>query len=182
MMMHLRPSSILFRHVAKSPCCSVTEFSTSASVFGLRKSRKGPKTTKDIPWHQQHYFYDKMEHEYPEGLHGRGVRPIGYRDPTTRKFHVVPEMIPELVVPDLTDFKLKPYVSYKVPDTVEAPMSARDLFDAVYGRRIKDEFDDGKLEAEVKEVLEKEQRQELTRHSYDTEPPRMLDSTKRPVV
>ncbi len=35
-----------------------------------------------------------------------GVRPTGYQDGTT--FKVIPEMIPEIVVPDLTGFKVLP--------------------------------------------------------------------------
>ena len=176
------PGATLLRQSVKRPHSIAASFSTSASVLGLRKTRKGPKTTKDIPWHQQHLFKDVDEHEYPEGLNGRGVRPVGYRNPTTRKYYVVPEMIPELIVPALTDFKLKPYVSYKVRDTVEPAMSARDLFDVVYGRKIKDEFDDGRLESETTQVLEKERNGQLLRHSYDIEPPRMIDSTTTTVV
>lgn len=36
-----------------------------------------------------------------------GVYETGYTDPVSGKFVEVPEMIPELVVPDLTGFGLK---------------------------------------------------------------------------
>lgn len=42
-----------------------------------------------------------------------GVKTVGYRDPDTKKFVTIKEMVPELIVPDLTGFTLKPYVSYK---------------------------------------------------------------------
>lgn len=48
----------------------------------------------------------------------RGVKDVGYMD--GNKFITVPEMIPELIVPDLTDFKVffffKHFVLVIVPD------------------------------------------------------------------
>ena len=38
---------------------------------------------------------------------------MGYNDPNTGEFVLEKEMIPELIVPDLSGFKLKPYVSYR---------------------------------------------------------------------
>lgn len=37
------------------------------------------------------------------------------------------------MVPDLTGFKLKPYVSYRTPDIEQAPLTAKDLFNKTYG-------------------------------------------------
>lgn len=48
-----------------------------------------------------------------------GVYPTGYEDPVTKKFVNVPEMVPELIVPDLTGFELKPYVSYRTDAEIE---------------------------------------------------------------
>jgi len=48
------------------------------------------------------------------------VAEIGYTDSITGKFVLVPEMVPELIVPDLTGFELKPYVSYKTDVEIEA--------------------------------------------------------------
>jgi hypothetical protein len=36
----------------------------------------------------------------------RGVQKHGYIDPKTNKFVFVEEMVPELIVPDLKDFKV----------------------------------------------------------------------------
>lgn len=47
------------------------------------------------------------------------VAPTGYKDPATGKFVSVPEMIPELVVPDLSGFELKPYVSFRTDVEIE---------------------------------------------------------------
>ena len=52
--------------------------------------------------------FDKIyEHKY--GTRGTGIRHEAY-------WEHVPEMVPEIIVPDLEGFKLKPYVSYKVKD------------------------------------------------------------------
>ncbi|VDN57492.1 unnamed protein product [Dracunculus medinensis] len=48
-----------------------------------------------------------------------GVQPTGYVDPVSKKFVSVKEMIPELVVPDLTNFPLRPYVSFKTDVEIE---------------------------------------------------------------
>lgn len=61
-------------------------------------------------------------------------------------FVFVKEMIPEFVVPDLTDFKLKPYVSYKVSDVTKSKFTARHLFNSTYAKIITDDFNSGKLE------------------------------------
>uniref|UniRef100_A0A915KHW3 Trafficking protein particle complex subunit n=1 Tax=Romanomermis culicivorax TaxID=13658 RepID=A0A915KHW3_ROMCU len=65
-----------------------------------------------------------------------GCQPTGYVD-KTGKFIVVPEMIPEIVAPDLTNFELKPYVSFRYTGenetVVDEPFTAKKLFDACYG-------------------------------------------------
>ncbi|XP_025835037.1 39S ribosomal protein L41, mitochondrial-like [Agrilus planipennis] len=73
----------------------------------------------------------------------RGVRDTGYK--LNGKFIKVPEMIPELIVPDLTDFKLKPYVSYRAPDIIQSEFTAEDLFNVVYAKKIIGDFKGGKL-------------------------------------
>lgn len=45
--------------------------------------------------------------------------PVGYTDPNSGKFVKVKEMIPELVVPDLTGFELGPYVSFRTDVEIE---------------------------------------------------------------
>ena len=49
-------------------------------------------------------FADIYEHKY-------GTRSTGVRHPLF--FEHIPEKVPELIVPDLTGFELKPYVSYQ---------------------------------------------------------------------
>ncbi|XP_067626388.1 large ribosomal subunit protein mL41 [Eurosta solidaginis] len=80
----------------------------------------------------------------PVSIDKRGVKDTGY---TTRdgKYVEVPERIPELIVPDLTDCKLKPYVSYKAPDVVQSEFTSLDLFNAVYSKKIVEDFKEKKL-------------------------------------
>lgn len=73
----------------------------------------------------------------------RGVRDIGYY--MNGRFVEVPEMIPELIVPDLKDCELKPYVSYKAEDVIQSEFTPQQLFDAVYSKKIVKDFREGKL-------------------------------------
>ncbi|XP_022853843.1 39S ribosomal protein L41-A, mitochondrial-like isoform X1 [Olea europaea var. sylvestris] len=61
----------------------------------------------------------------PRGYYkGKNCKPTGFH---TRKggYVVVPEKLPNYVVPDLTDFKLKPYVSQCAREVTEAADSAK---------------------------------------------------------
>ncbi|XP_068105973.1 large ribosomal subunit protein mL41 isoform X2 [Hyperolius riggenbachi] len=58
---------------------------------------------------------------------GRGAKKTGFLT-SNRKFVKIKEMVPEFIVPDLTGFKLKPYVSYKAPRGTEEEMTAEKLF------------------------------------------------------
>lgn len=74
----------------------------------------------------------------------RGVRDTGYT--ADNKFIHVPEKIPELIVPSLEGFTLKPYVSYKVEEVTEPEYNAQRLFDDVYAEKIKKDFEKGELD------------------------------------
>lgn len=158
------------------------QFSTTSSRSARRNPRSRPKTVLDLPPHLQDLFEGRQEYEYPHGLHGYGVRLTGYVDGQTNKFVEVQELIPELIVPDLKDFKLKAYVSYRAQDTVEPEHSPRDLFDAIYGMKLKDDFEAGKLDEDVAETEERAKLGLLKTHTYDREPLRMLDTSKVPVT
>ncbi|RMZ93215.1 39S ribosomal mitochondrial [Brachionus plicatilis] len=58
----------------------------------------------------------------------RGVQIPGFIDPKTKEFIFVEEMVPEIVVPDLTDFQLKPYVPYNVKEIKNTVFGAKDLY------------------------------------------------------
>lgn len=55
-------------------------------------------------------------------------------------------MIPELIVPSLEGFTLKPYVSYQVEKITEPEFTAQDLFDVVYSKKIKEDFANDQLD------------------------------------
>ncbi|XP_046998626.1 39S ribosomal protein L41, mitochondrial isoform X2 [Schistocerca americana] len=117
--------------------------SLSSTSYGKRNFRKFLLHNK-----RGTRLFKKAQTEKPDPdipIYHYGVRPIGYKK--DNRFIMVPEMIPELVVPDLTNFKLKPYVSYAAPDVIQSEFTARDLFDAVYRRKIVEDFKNGKLDS-----------------------------------
>jgi large subunit ribosomal protein L41 len=57
-----------------------------------------------------------------------------------RKLVYVKEMEPQLIVPDLEGFQLKPYVSYRSPDVLQTQFTARDLFNATIADSIIEKF------------------------------------------
>lgn len=90
----------------------------------------------------EHYRLPKPlldeDFNYPVFRDTMGIRWPGYW--FKRKFVYVPEMEPELVVPDLEGFQLKPYVSYKAEDIETRPFTAKELFDHVYAEKIETDF------------------------------------------
>merc|ERR1712212_156139 len=78
----------------------------------------------------------------------RGERPIQTLNEETNLYEEIPEMIPEIIVPDLTGFELKPYVSYRVPDVEQSEFTPQDLFHAVYSQKIAKDLESGKLDGE----------------------------------
>jgi len=74
------------------------------------------------------------------GTRSTGIRHAGF-------WEHVPEKVPELIVPDLTNCKLKPYVSYKTKDIYQEELTSKDLFNIIYGRKIVEDFKSGKLDA-----------------------------------
>lgn len=68
------------------------------------------------------------------------IETYGVRQPTVVDEHgntvVVPESIPEMIVPDLTGFELQPYVSYRTKPFTQTKFTSEDLFYAVYSEKI----------------------------------------------
>ncbi|KAL7646959.1 UNVERIFIED_CONTAM: hypothetical protein RMT77_002216 [Armadillidium vulgare] len=91
-------------------------------------------------------------------VYNRGDRPVGFEDEKGR-IKVVPEMIPDIIVPDLENFSLKPYVSYRVPDVTQSEFTPQDLFYAIYSKKIAEDFKKGLLDEDgnPKEPSEEEQ-------------------------
>ncbi|XP_043227867.1 39S ribosomal protein L41, mitochondrial-like [Amphibalanus amphitrite] len=121
---------------------------TSASLLGKRNFRKfllGPKAGT-LAFKNERAKEVSFRKKFPDiDIPDYGTRPTGAHRLGDSTFITVPEMIPELVVPDLTDFNLKPYVSYRCPEVVQEEFTARDLFNAVYSDKITADFERGAL-------------------------------------
>ncbi|XP_059192533.1 large ribosomal subunit protein mL41 [Centropristis striata] len=78
---------------------------------------------------------------------GRGARPTGLRL-SSGKFISIRAMIPEIVVPNLEGFKLKPYVSYRCPRGTEPPLTAESVFAEIVAPQIKKDFEEGTFNQE----------------------------------
>lgn len=74
----------------------------------------------------------------------RGVRDTGLQLADGRYIEIA-EKIPQLVVPDLTDFKLKPYVSYKTTEVTNSEFTSHELFNAIYAKKIIEDFKNDQL-------------------------------------
>ncbi|XP_043838226.1 39S ribosomal protein L41, mitochondrial [Dromiciops gliroides] len=72
---------------------------------------------------------------------GRGAKFTGFS--SSGRFVKVKEMVPEFVVPDLTGFKLKPYVSYRAPAGTDEPLTAKQLFMEAVAPSIEKDFKEG---------------------------------------
>ncbi|KAK2506500.1 hypothetical protein MC885_019342 [Smutsia gigantea] len=88
-------------------------------------SKRGPRT-----------FYKSR------GAKGTGVRA---HDGT---FVLVKEMVPELVVPELAGFRLKPYVNYRAPAGADTPLTARQLFQEAAAPAVAKDFKNGTFDPE----------------------------------
>lgn len=94
--------------------------------------------------HERHQ-YPGQDHEFPEMSpkfkkenpkelwHYTGTRDVGFIDPVTEKFIPVEEMRPELVVPDLRGFQLRPYVSYRTDFEIEKKRKKYEKLVGKYG-------------------------------------------------
>lgn len=77
---------------------------------------------------------------------GRGTRVTGKR--INNEWVNIPEMIPELIVPSMQNFNLKPYVSYKCLGVKQREFTAKDLFNFVYAEKIKEDYKNNQLNAD----------------------------------
>jgi len=128
-------------------------FYTAPNVYGPDRGLDPIKNFTDFKWPNkvttfEHYKMpqDLLDHEfnYPICRDTMGIRWPGYW--FKRKFVYVKEMEPELVVPDLNGFELKPYVDYAVEDIDTKQFTAKQLFDSVYAPAIKNVFEESGTE------------------------------------
>ncbi|XP_020378186.1 39S ribosomal protein L41, mitochondrial [Rhincodon typus] len=75
----------------------------------------------------------------------RGAKSAGIIT-SSGKFIKIRKMVPELVVPNLEGFKLKPYVSYKAPQGTEQPLTAKKLFTETVAPQIEKDFQEGNFD------------------------------------
>lgn len=122
-----------------------------ANIIGQYDMKHTPKEflrkEYDYPLHQ-----DLLKQRYP-----------GYW--INQKFHYVKEMEPELIVPDLTDFKLKPYVSYRTKDIEQTELTAKALFNMTYADDIYKKYlnrEEIKIEASDDDILKAKIRAQQT--------------------
>lgn len=111
-------------------------FDFSNQCFDLRYNKRGTRI-----------FKKERHRSHPDiPIEKRGVRDTGImiRD----KFREIPEMIPELIVPDLTGCKFKPYVTYKTSQVVQSEFTSQDLFNALYAQKIIEDFKEDKLNSD----------------------------------
>lgn len=113
--------------------------STTACREGKRNFRKFMLVNKRGTKASKEAMRNNIDHDR------RGVRNTGYYK--NGIFYHVDEMVPELIVPDLSKTDLKPYVSYRVADVVQTEFTAQQLFDAIYSEKIINDFKEGKLDA-----------------------------------
>ncbi|KAL3202876.1 hypothetical protein MRX96_001237 [Rhipicephalus microplus] len=118
----------------------VRRVSTTSPCLGKRNFRK-------FPVHNiRGTFHDRKRKDRVIETYGVREPSMSYRGPP------IPEMIPELVVPDLTDCKLRPYVSYRAPEVTQGPFTARDLFDAVYSEAVAKDFQEGQADKSIRHL------------------------------
>lgn len=133
----------------------VRQISTSVSCLGKKNFRKflipNKRGTRN----------EKAARGKPWGLpiDHRGVRPVGVYE--NDKFVPVPEMVPQLIVPDLTDCEFKPYVSYRAPKPTTPEFTSQDLFNAIYAQKIIKDLQENKLK-EDGEPLEPSAEEKIT--------------------
>lgn len=124
--------------------CQQRTITTTSALAGKRNFRKfnvynkrGTRVVKEA---------QKTLATPPVPIHKRRVRETGIL--VDGEYVEIPEKIPEIIVPDLTGCKLKPYVSYKAPEVVQSEFTSLDLFNAVYSKKIIEDFKAGTLQAD----------------------------------
>ncbi|XP_075548139.1 mitochondrial ribosomal protein L41 [Dermacentor variabilis] len=130
------------KQVAAVTWSQIRRVSTTGPCLGKRNFRK-------FPVHNiRGTFHDRRRKDRVIETYGVRWPSVSHRGPP------IPEMVPELVVPDLTNCQLGPYVSYRAPEVCQGPFTARDLFDAVYSEAVAKDFKDGHADKSVRHLDE----------------------------
>lgn len=117
--------------------------STTSSLAGKKNFRKFyiPPEVRGTRKFRERQLSDNPNPDFP--VDKRGVRDTTINE--NGKFVEVPEMIPEMIVPSLKDFDLKPYVSYRTSEFTQTEFTAEDLFNAVYSNKVVEDWNKKKL-------------------------------------
>lgn len=141
-------------YLTTCPSCAINiwvrQFSTTDALLGRRNIRKFPVANMVGQYDYRHIPKPLREKEFDYPL---SIDPFNQRYPgywIKGKFNYVKEMEPELIVPDLTDCQLKPYVSHRTKDIEAVEIDAYALFNILYaddiikryrkGEKVKVEF------------------------------------------
>eukprot|EP00088_Acartia_fossae_P040872 TRINITY_DN42608_c0_g1_i1.p1 TRINITY_DN42608_c0_g1~~TRINITY_DN42608_c0_g1_i1.p1 ORF type:complete len:201 (+),score=9.10 TRINITY_DN42608_c0_g1_i1:57-659(+) len=129
-------------------------FSTCLALQFERKGRNHDFKITNFPTYnrggtkqfkREQFVKGNKKPKYPDvKIHKYGTRDIVIKHHAG--LETVPEKIPELIVPDLENCRLKPYVSYATKDIYQEPLTSKDLFNVVYGPKIMEDFKEGKLD------------------------------------
>ncbi|KAI8775224.1 39S ribosomal protein L41 mitochondrial [Biomphalaria glabrata] len=138
---------MLLRSYAIILHCAKRNLSRSSCLCGI-KSRK--PWDKRFPVREEDVGPDAKggSVEMAEALPEQIVAPTGIIHRVTKEFIHIPEMVPEFIVPDLTGFELKPYVSYKATEINQGPLTPVEIFNSVYAPKLEDDFKAGKVKVE----------------------------------
>jgi len=124
-------------------------FGTTTQIFGKVNFKKIEAHNKR--WSKQHKKMQFKRWEKPGAFPDIPIEKYGTKSTGIRHdsyWEHVPEKVPELIVPDLTECDLKPYVSYATKEIYQEELTSKDLFNVLYGRKIIEDFKSGKLDAE----------------------------------
>jgi len=120
------------------PCRQISVSSTLLGKRNVRKFFLGNKRGTKL------FRRDQAKGKTPWAPIYTEVKPTGFSYDGV--WHHVPEMIPDIIVPDLTDCALKPYVSHKTADIYQTEFTPENLFEAVYKSKIVRDFNENKLD------------------------------------
>jgi len=101
----------------------------------------GPSLIESHKWPGQNKEFCVVSPKFQQNNHEKlrqytKVTQVGYTDSNTGEFVLVPEMVPELIVPDLSGFELKPYVSYKTDIEIQKRIETYEAKKLTYGSKI----------------------------------------------
>ena len=156
--------------IISAAASSKRSISTSQALAGRRNFRKFPITNKRGIFEHPKLPKELMENEYRDRV--VTVDDVRIRWPGVwfgRRFVHVPEMEPELVVPeDFESSPLKPYVSNRAEEISQSEFTAEQLFAVTYGREIARKVKAGEVVDDQYLVMDEEAAREAKNRALKT--------------